>query len=153
MRGRYRLRQSAPGFAGGEAAIKRDRRRAGVHDVGPGRINRKRPDHDAAIGKTEPLPVIATVGATVRAVLRSGEDHIRVMRMHEEDMDLRVFRKPRSQRLPPIFSGGVAEQPAAQRGALAGGAGPCAGEDLGVGVLQGVAPLTALMRYYAEKRQ
>src|SRR5436305_725561 len=79
MRGRYRLRQPAPGFTSVEAPIKRDRCCAGVHDVGPSRMNRKRPDHDAAIGKTEPLPMIAIVGAAVWAILRSGEDEIRVV--------------------------------------------------------------------------
>ena len=54
--------------------------------------------------------MIATIGATVGAVLRSGEDHIRIVRMHEDDMDFRALRKPRIERLPPIFFGGAAEQ-------------------------------------------
>jgi hypothetical protein len=43
------------------AAIKRDRRRARIHNIRAGRLNGQRPDRDAAIGKTKPLPMIAAM--------------------------------------------------------------------------------------------
>jgi hypothetical protein len=54
--GRFRLRHLAPVVAAVVADVERDRRRAGVDDIRPCRMDGHRPDHRIAIGKVRAAP-------------------------------------------------------------------------------------------------
>ncbi len=85
--------------------------------------------------------MIAAIVAAVGAVLRADKDHVRVVGMHENDMDFGVFRQARAQRLPSALAGRTAEQPAAQQDAFARGSGSRAGENPRLAIPQGIPPL------------
>ena len=132
MRGRFRLRQLAPGVAAVFAAIESDRRGARIQDVRPRRMDGERPDHRAAVGKAEPLPVIAAVGAAVRAVLRADVDHVRIARMHGDRAHLDV--RPAGRRSTPAnppSPGAAAKEPATQLSPRPRHRISCSGENAG----------------------
>jgi hypothetical protein len=50
----------------------------------------ERPDHHVRLGKAQPLPAIAAIGAAIRLVLRAGKDFVRIVRPNQNRMHFGV---------------------------------------------------------------
>jgi hypothetical protein len=68
------------------------------------------PDRQARLRGTQALPVAAVVGATIDAVLGTGQYHIRLLRMHGQGADLWLGRQASSNRFPGTLTGQAAVQ-------------------------------------------
>jgi hypothetical protein len=76
------------------------------------RIDEDRPDLHAAIGKAEPLPMLAAIGAAIWPVLGSDVDDLRIYRVNGDGLDVRLFRQSPCEEPAFAVAGGQAEDAA-----------------------------------------
>jgi hypothetical protein len=91
--GHLRVGEPPPIIAAVFAAVDRDGRRSRIDRSRVLRIDEDRPDLHAGVGKTEALPMLAAIGAAIRAALGPDVDNIGIFRVNGDGLDMRLFRQ------------------------------------------------------------
>src|SRR5262249_27149407 len=107
-----RFRQPAPGVTAVVTAIHCRRGGTQVHNLGILRMKQERPDHHAEVRKIQLLPMVTAVGATIRPVIGTGVNHLRVLRMDSNGPDFITLWQTVGQRLPVVIPHSAAEETA-----------------------------------------
>src|SRR6516164_1973431 len=95
--GHPRVGEPVPIVAAVLAAVDRDRRSPGVKGLRVLRIDEDRPDLHSAVGKAEPLPMLAAIGAAVGAVLGSDVDSLGIFGVNGNGLNVGLLRQAPSQ--------------------------------------------------------
>ena len=111
--GHPRVGEPPPIVAAVLAAVDRDRRGPGVEGPRGLRVDEDRPDLHPVIGKAEPLPMLAAIGAAIRAVLGSDVDDLGIFRMNRDGLNVCLFGQSPCQLPAFAVAGRQAEDAAA----------------------------------------